>query len=465
MSEPAGQTARRVALEVLNRCDRRRGDSRQVLHEHIETIQATGVKAAATDMVYGVLRNRALLDKLISRCSGLPGGRIRMNLRNILRIGMYELVYSPATPEHAAVNEAVNLAHAAGGRKGAGFVNAVLRNAARMISRRSAPLRDAAARRCIPYDVVTGCEFGEDILPDPMSDTAAYLAEAYSLPQWLVEDWLQHHGAEAARRICAASNRRPGIYVQPNTLRTTAEELFNIFSAAGVACDIVAGGTMLKLRAHTAIESLPGYGEGLFIVQDPTAAGVVKMLAAAPGQTVLDLCAAPGGKTVGLAQLMQDRGRIVATDIDAERLGMVAENCRRLGITIVECAAQDRLAEAVASSAHWDAVLVDVPCSNTGVLARRPEVRLRLTPGAIQSLAGVQLRLLEQAAAIVSPGGRICYSTCSIQTSENIEVVETFLRRHPAFHPERQELTLPFVAEDLSFDFDGGFVAVLLRQR
>jgi 16S rRNA (cytosine967-C5)-methyltransferase len=110
-------------------------------------------------------------------------------------------------------------------------------------------------------------------------------------------------------------------------------------------------------------------------------------------------------------------------------------------------------------------VLVDVPCSNTGVLARRPEVRLRLTPGAIQSLAGVQLRLLEQAAAIVSPGGRICYSTCSIQTSENIEVVETFLRRHPAFHPERQELTLPFVAEDLSFDFDGGFVAVLLRQR
>jgi 16S rRNA (cytosine967-C5)-methyltransferase len=465
MSEPTRQSARAAALDVLDRFDRRRTDSRQILHERIDAIHAAGPKAAATDIVFGVLRNRSAIDMLIGRCSGLPGRRIRPGVYNVLRIGMYELVFVPSTPEHAVVNEAVNLCHATAGKKEAGFVNAVLRNATRMIRRRNAPLDDAVVTRCIPCDAQTGCEFTDDVLADPQKEPAAYFAGAWSLPRWLAEDWLKQFGFEKTRQVCAASNRRPGIYLQPNTLKTSAAGLAETLAEANVECDIVADGGMLKLKTHAPITSLPGFDGGLFTVQDHTAAGVAAVFAPRPGETLLDLCAAPGGKTVRLAQLMNDRGRIVAADVDAGRLAMVDENCTRLGITMVECVAWDRLPEVVASTPRWDGVLVDAPCSNTGVLARRPEVRMRVTPAAIRSLATLQSHLLEQAATVVSVGGRICYSTCSIQASENIDVVEAFLKRRSAFHMERHVLTLPFVAADSSFDYDGGFVAVLIRHQ
>ncbi len=464
MSEPRGQSARAAALDVLDRFDRQRMDSRELLHDRIAGITSAGYRAAATDIVFGVLRNRSAIDSLISLFSGLPGARIRPKIRNVLRIGMYELVYTPATPEHAVVNEAVNLAHASAGKKGAGFVNAVLRNATRMISRRDAPFGEGAVRRCIPADVRTVCEFKQDVLPDPQQEPGAYFREAYSLPLWLVQDWLGRFGVDATRGICAASNRRPGIYIQPNTLRTSTEELAEIFAEADVECEVVADGDMLRLRKHAAVTSLPGFEAGLFTVQDATAARVADVLAPRAGERMLDLCAAPGGKTVRLAQLMQDRGHIVATDIDAGRLRMVRENCDRLGITIVECTELENVAGAKGSDGGYDGVLVDAPCSNTGVLARRCEVRMRVTAAAVRRLADVQMQLLEQAAMYVAAGGRICYSTCSIQTSENVEVVEAFIKRHPAFGVQHSALTLPFVAEDESFDHDGGFAAVLVKR-
>ncbi|MBE0537085.1 MAG: methyltransferase domain-containing protein [Phycisphaerae bacterium] len=464
MSDPEKQSARTVALDVLDQFDRRRTDIRQILHDRIDAIGAAGVKAGATDIVFGVLRNGVVIDRLINRCSGVPDGHMRKRIHNVLRIGMYELVYVPAAPEHAVVNEAVNLARAVAGKRDAGFVNAILRNATRMIRRRTAPLGDAAATRCIPHDTQTGCEFAEDVLCSPQQEPAGYLAQAYSLPQWLVGEWLTQFGFDKSQQVAAASNRRPGIYLQPNTLKTSAAGLAEKFDQADIEYRIIADAGMLKLKTHMPIASLPGFDEGLFTVQDPTAASVVTALRPTTGQTLLDLCAAPGGKTVRLAQLMNDQGRIVATDVDAKRLAAVRENCARLGITAVECVPWTHLAEALTSSTRWDGVLVDAPCSNTGVMARRPEVRMRVTPEAVRSLAQIQAQLLEQAADAVAPGGHICYSTCSIQTSENMDVVEALVKRRPEFLIERHALTLPFVAEDLSFDHDGGFVAVLLRQ-
>ncbi len=452
-------TARRVALGVLDQFDPDRHDSRQILHR---VIDRTDQKARATDLVFGVIRNRSAVDMVIARSAGVPIDRIAGRILNILRIGAYELIYVPTTADYAVVNEAVNLAGA--GAKQSGFVNAVLRNITRAIAVRTAPLKTAPAQNTLPHSPTHGCRFNIKVLPDLQTDPAAWLAEAFSLPKWLTGEWLNEFGFEKSKRICFASNRRPGLYIQPNTLKTSVEALAQKFGNADIEFEIVADETMLKVRAHDRVASLPGFDEGLFTVQDSTAAHVAGILAPQPGQNILDFCAAPGGKAVRMAQLMSDRGSIVASDIDSDRLKMVHDNCRRLGITAIQPVAWDKLSDVIAQVRRWDAVVVDVPCSNTGVMARRPEVRFRITPRAIHSLVKVQRQLLDRAAGIVSPGGKICYSTCSIQRAENADLVKAFLRDNPNFKLDYEKLTLPFVSADESFDYDGGFAAILTRQ-
>ncbi len=454
-------TARRVALGVLDQFDPDRHDSRQILHR---VIDRTDQKAHATDLVFGVIRNRCTVDMIIARSAGVPIDRIAGRIVNILRIGVYELIYVPTTADYAVVNEAVDLAHVVAGKKQSGFVNAVLRNITRAITQRAAPLKTTVAQDTLPHSPTHGCQFDMPVLPDPQTDPAAWLAEAFSLPKWLTGEWLDEFGFEKSKRICFASNRRPGVYIQPNTLKISLESLARKFSEADIEFEIVAHETMLKIRGHRAIASAPGFSEGLFIVQDPTAAGVAKILAPQPGQKILDFCAAPGGKAVGMAQLMSDRGSIVASDIDSGRLKMVCDNCTRLGITIIEAVAWGKLPDVIAQVRRWDAVVVDVPCSNTGVMSRRPEVRYRITPRAINTLVETQRQLLDRAGGIVSVGGKICYSTCSIQRAENSDLVKAFLQGNPNFKLDYEKLTLPFVLADQSFDYDGGFVAILTKQ-
>ncbi|RKY08373.1 MAG: hypothetical protein DRP66_04695 [Planctomycetota bacterium] len=455
-------TARRVALGVLDQFNPDRGDSRRILHR---VIDRTDRKAHATDLVFGVIRNRNTIDMIIARSGGAPIERIAGRIVNILRIGVYELIYVPTTGDYAVVNEAVNLAHVVAGKKQSGFVNAVLRNVGGAIARRATPLRTAGAQNTLPHSPTHGCQFDMPVLSNPQTDPAAWLAEAFSLPQWLTGEWLDEFGFEKSKQICFASNRRPGLYIQPNTLKISLESLAKKFADAEIEFEIVAGETMLRIRSRRAIASAPGFSEGLFIVQDPTAAGVAKILSPQPGQNILDLCAAPGGKAVGMAQLMGGRGSIVASDIDSERLKMVCDNCARLGITIIDPVAWDKLSDVIAQVRRWDAVVVDVPCSNTGVMAKRPEVRFRITPRAIRSLVETQRRLLDRAAGIVGGGGKICYSTCSIQRAENAALVRAFLKDHPNFKLDYEKLTLPFVLADQSFDYDGGFTAILTRRQ
>lgn len=454
-------TARRVALDVLNQFDPDRYDSRQILHR---VIDRTDQKAHATDLVFGVIRNRRAVDMIIARSAGVSIDRIAGRILNILRIGAYELIYVPTTADYAIVNEAVNLAGADARAKQSGFVNAVLRNITRAIAVRTAPLKTSPAQNTLPQSPTHGCRFDMTVLPDPQTDPAAWLAEAFSLPKWLTGEWLDEFGFEKSKRICFASNRRPGQYIQPNTLKISLEALAQKFGNADIEFEIVAHETMLKVRTHDMVTSLPGFDEGLFTVQDSTAAHVAKILAPQPGQNILDLCAAPGGKAVRMAQLMSDRGSIVASDIDLDRLKMVHDNCTRLGITIISPVAWDKLPDVIAQVRRWDAVVVDVPCSNTGVMARRPEVRFRITLRAIQSMAEIQRQLLDRAAGIVSPGGKICYSTCSLQRAENADLVKAFLQDNPNFKLDYEKLTLPFVSADESFDYDGGFAAILTRQ-
>ncbi|GAH03872.1 unnamed protein product, partial [marine sediment metagenome] len=278
--------------------------------------------------------------------------------------------------------------------------------------------------------------------PDPKASPARYFSIAFSLPEWLITDWLSEFGAELTRQICFASNRRPSIYIRPNTLKTTTQQLLEKFRQADIDFEIVpnvipaqvgiqksddADDSMIKLKAAKAVTELPGFAEGEFTVQDITASQAVRILQPQPEWTILDLCAAPGTKTTQLAELAKDSAKIIATDIDGERLKKVRENTTRLGINSVKIVAYENLGRTAAEIGPFDAVLLDVPCSNTGVLAKRVEARYRIKPKAIKELTKIQSELLEKAAAMIKPQGKICYSTCSIQKQENNELVRNFL--------------------------------------
>lgn len=453
MADQELKSARAIAAEVLNRCDPRKNYAGPVLDK---LLRETDQRQKATDLVFGTMRNRGAIDTVIAAFSGRPVERIQETLLAIIRVGVYELIYCPEAHEYAIVNEAVENAKAATGKKQAGFVNAVLREIMRHIRNRQSPLSQADMRCTLVQTASTGSEFDTDFLPDCRLRPAAYLSTVFSLPEWLVTDWLDEFGEEAARQICLASNRKPSVTIRPNKLRTTTGALVGKLEQAGIELDITADGSALRVRSPQAISQLPGFVEGEFTVQDVAASQAVRLLDPQPGRTILDLCAAPGVKTTQLAEATGDSATIVATDINRRRLEKVKENIARLGVKSVDIVRYEELGDST-----FDCVLLDVPCSNTGVLARRIEARYRVSQESIQALTDIQGDLLNSAAARVKPRGRICYSTCSIQKAENGELVGDFLKRNHTLELESEELTLPSAGH---FDCDGGYAAILVKK-
>lgn len=459
MAQPASRSARSVAVEVLERFDPRHGYAATILDRLLDE---TDQKQRASDLVFGTIRNHLAIDTTIARFSGRPTKRIDRRVLNIARVGAYELLYCPETPEYSIVNEAVGLAKHAATTRQAGFVNAVLREIVRHVVNRDAALSAAAPTRVLIRTPSAGCEFDVDVLPDSPVD---YLSACFSLPSWLVAEWVDRLGPEAARGVCLASNRRPSLYVRINPLKTTAAEMLRLFQQNGVEAEVAPPGEtgaagFLRVSGPQSVTALPGFSEGLFTVQDISAARAVGALDPQPGRTILDLCAAPGTKTTQLGELTRDAARIVATDVDAKRLERVRENVMRLGLGSVIITPYERFLEGTSGS--FDAVLVDAPCSNTGVLAKRVEARWRITPDSVAKLAKIQRSLLDQAATLLKPSACVCYSTCSVQKTENAEVVRAFLADHAQFKLTHEELTLPSAEGS---DHDGAYVALLARSR
>jgi 16S rRNA (cytosine967-C5)-methyltransferase len=283
------------------------------------------------------------------------------------------------------------------------------------------------------------------------------LGTGFSLPLWLIEEWLGEFGFEKTQGICIASNRRPGVYLRPNALKTTPQKLYDLLCSGGIDCKLIAERGMIKIIRAGDVSRLPGFDEGLFVAQDLTASEAVKILSPQTGWTVLDLCAAPGGKTTQIAEVMCDKGTVFATDIDEKRLKSVEKNCKRLGITSVNAFCFEKTTD-ILKNTQCHAILCDVPCSNTGVLARRPEVRYRIKPQALTALAQTQLQILNRAASMIKSGGRICYSTCSIQKQENSGVIKQFLAQNHGFTLAQEKLSLQSASD---IDCDGGYVAIL----
>jgi len=468
MPAQSPKAARLVAAEILNRFDPKRNYAGPIL---AELLPQTQERQRTTDFVFGTIRNRCAIDRVITTFSGRPVERIPIKLLNIIRLAGYELVYCPETPEYSVVNEAVENAKAVSGKKQTAFVNAVLRQITRHISNRSAQLSQADLASTLPQTAVSYCEFDSKFLPDPDASPADYLTAAFSLPKWLITDWLSEYGLEDTRQICFASNRRPSIYVRPNTLKITAQELAEHFRRADIDHEIVPEVEMIRIKSPQDVTQVAGFAQGLFTVQDITASRAGRVcwahLGGDGGQSplhILDLCAAPGTKTTQLAELTGDSAKIIATDIDAERLQKVKENVDRLGIKSVGIVEYEKLSKNSQSgilNSKFDAVLLDVPCSNTGVLARRVESRYRLRQKTIAELAKTQAELLQKAAALVKPGGKICYSTCSIQKAENSDLVGQFLQDNPDFKLEFEKVILPSAER---FDHDGGYAAILVKK-
>lgn len=486
------KSARTLAIDVLNRFNPKRDYAASILNNLLDQ---TSEKQRTTDLVFGTIRNRSAIDTVIAAFSSRPTERIPPRLLSILRIAAYELIYRPETPDYSIVNEAVENAKEMLGKKQTGFVNAVLRNTTRHTANRQAQLCDADVRTTLPQTPAAGCEFDTPIVPDPRTHLADYLSAAFSLPKWLIADWLGEFGFERTRQICFASNRRPSIYIRTNPLRTTPRDLIQKLQEQDIDFETVPpdilresrienrGSSVFRIKSAAAVTQLPGFAEGLFTVQDLAASLAVKMLDPQPGWKILDLCAAPGVKTTQLAEITAGSAEITATDANSERLKKVKQNITRLGITSVTVLENAQLFEVskfkilnskFSGLGSFDAVLLDAPCSNTGVLAKRIEARYRLNPGAIQELTITQSQLLSTAASMTTPRGRICYSTCSIQKAENNELVAEFLRRNPDFELDSDTLILPSAeipAQDphsktgpAGFDHDGAYVAILIRR-
>lgn len=455
-------SARRTALRVLQGIQASRGDAADLLSDLLPHTDRSG---QATDLAYGVLRNSVLLDSLIKQFGNIDKANVKPALWDVLRLAVYELVFAPKTADYAIVNEAVNLATEIASQKAGGFVNAVLRNI-----RRSIALRDTKDAQTLEKTTVvprsdgSGCLFAAAVLADPAAAPIEYLAKAWSLPRQLVRDWQAGYGLDAAAQLCRASNRHPSVYAWPNTLRIDAAALAERLTAEGVHCRLWASRGSVAIRGG-GIAELPSFKEGLFYIQDPTAKAVADFIQPIAGQTFIDLCAAPGGKSVALALRMRDTGSILASDSDPIRLGRLHQTIARLGLTSIQVVCADDLPEAIQRLPRLDGILLDVPCSNTGVLSRRVEARRRLDRSHLESLFQCQQSLLKKAAELLKTDGKLIYSTCSNLPEENEIQLQRFLQTHPDFYLFGQHTTLASTENADGFDCDGGFVAVLRRKQ
>lgn len=429
--------ARSLALAVLIDCGRHEGFVQEVLDQHLSLPAARGLSGAdrrlATHLCYGVLRRRgtllALLQPLVSR----PFDLVEPWLWDTLMLGAYQLTMLTQVPVHAALNETVELAARFGRPRVKGFVNGVLRACAALVTadRVTRPAGDA-----LPLEGGSYRRLARPVFADPNKRPVDYLAAAFGLPGWLARRWYERYGEAECQRLGFWFAGPAPLTLRVNPLRATREGLLHALQQAGVRADAGEHAQAVRLRDHAVVRELPGYAAGHFCVQDESAMRAGSAVAPAAGSRVLDLCAAPGGKTTHLAELMGNVGQVIACDIDEGRLQTVRELSARLGTSIIHTVLWTGRRDEEVPAGPFDAVLVDVPCSNTGVLGKRPEARWRLRPEELPHLVAVQERLLRLALDRARPGGVVVYSTCSIEPEENGELVRRALTQGVALEAE-----------------------------
>lgn len=439
-------TGRQVALEILTRADKGNGFIDNILELTVSKYRLPERDGRfVREITYGVTKMKKHLDYVIDELSRKR--KTRPILRNVLRIGAYQILFMNRVPDYAAVNESVNLLEAKD-LELASFVNALLRRIAR--------------------------EGGGVTFPDSVKEPVTFLSTFYSHPEWLIRRWLQRYGYEGTQELCRVNNTAPKTCLRTNTLRISSKELLELFE--GEAVQVVPGRCRdyvfcLTGTASLSMPELSSFREGLFQVQDESAVLVGEMLDVKPGEKIVDLCASPGGKSTHLAQLMEDDGLIVAVDVSVARLRPLIENVKRLGIKSIRPVVSDSRYFRAENS---DGVLLDVPCSGTGTLRRRADLRWRRSENDIKALSEIQFGLLDNAASWLKVGGRLVYSTCSIEPDENENVIDRFLSTHSnfSFQPILEKFPKEFVRDGYYLTtsphihgIDGIFACLLRKTR
>lgn len=397
---PSTLTARSVAWDVLLRVETRGAWAEELLPERLHR---SGLPEAelrlCRELVFGTVKARRFLDFVLQPLwkRGRPP---QPRVLTLLRLGAYQLLLLSKVPPHAAVHATVELAKSSLTPAQSGFINALLRE----VGRRGAPP-----------------------LPDPTADPVAHLGVRHSFPDWIVRRWLERYGAEACTALLDAANEAPPVVARTNRTRITRDRVRERLSAAGIEVEPLDAPQALRLSGGGDPAQVPGFAEGWFYFQDESSQWLGHLVDPPPGGVCLDLCAAPGGKATHLAELMDDHGRVVASDRHPGRLERVRQNAVRLGLASVEVHSR------LASGLDADRVLVDAPCSGLGTLRRHAEGRWRVRESDLPRLAAGQLTLLDQAAAHVRPGGHLIYATCTTEPEENEGVAAAFLAGHPEF--------------------------------
>ena len=434
--------ARKVALECLLTLSHTSASIASVVDSAFGRYTIDGrERRLVNGLVYGVIRWQRQLDWVLNQFIN-PRFQLDARHRNILRLGAFQLLHLDGIPAHAAIYETVQLVtshlrKSSGGRKTAGFINAVLRS----VQRKGATLA----------------------YPPLGKNPTEHIAISLSYPTWLVKQWLQTRGVSWTLAFCRASNQIAPLALRVNPLLTQREEVSQSLNANGVpatASKIAPDGLVLENRAITAFDAgVPTrYWEGAgettlkdvlsredIYVQDESAMLVSYLLSPADAQCVVDLCAAPGGKTTHLAHLMGNAGKLIALDVSAEKIALLEKNCRRVGAYNVETQVLDATKADLGFIKTADAVLIDAPCSGFGTLRRHPDIRWNKTFKQVRALSEIQYSLLRNAAQHIKPGGILVYSTCSVEPMENEEVVQRFLTNFPMYTVENAQNFLPDV--------------------
>ena len=422
MSDP-----RKIAYDVLVRCASAEQYSNIALDTAIKRSDLTPPdRGLLTALVYGVIERQITLDAIIDSLAERKGGEISPDVRTLLRVGLYQLAYLDRVPDHAAVNETVNMAS----KRSRGFVNAILRAFIR-------------SKKEIP-------------IPKQEEDPIRYLSVKYSFCEELCECFVAAFGLTRTEELFAAFGEHPDLNLRTNTLRITREELIAKIEEQGIhALPTNESAVGIRVCDRSPVTELYGFDQGLFFVQDEASQLCVKALDAQAGMRVLDACACPGSKSFGAAIDMQNRGEVISCDLHKNKLSLVESGAQRLGITILTTAERDARNTNEEWIDQFDRVLCDVPCSGFGVFAKKPELRYK-DPKASEALPNIQLAILNSASQYVKLGGKLVYSTCTLLPCENEENVARFLSQNNHFELMEQRTLYP----DKN-GTDGFFYAVL----
>ena len=454
MTKPQGD-ARRAALEAIGPALSGTAKVQEVLWERADALQLDRRdRALARELSAGCVRRLGTLDHILRAFSRTEWGEVKEPVRNLLRLGLYQLLYSDGIPARAAVNETVQLAHDTGFGRASGLVNGMLRAIERDVTFATGRPPKGASIVCRPGRWAT---FKTDLLPDPKRAHAAYVALRHSYPEWLVRRWLARYGPEKAEALCLAGNEEAPVFLRPQPPKADMDTLLALLREEGIDATPSPSGRTVKLPRGIDTRRIKALKEGVCLVQDDSAAAVAPFLNPGESKRVLDLCAAPGGKSAHLAALVGSGGEVVAVDNSARRLERMMENLRRLGLSNVATVQAD--GRNLPDLGSFDAVLVDAPCSNTGVLRRRLEARWRVTESTLTELSQLQYALALSAAQALKSGGRMVYCTCTMEPEENQNVLTRLIGAGPDLAMEEEHQILP-----ASGGGDGAYMARLIRR-